>query len=288
MMNIDFELEQVSERTVAVIEEQLYSNAGAVALKNFIVAIDPTMKPTAAKILRQKLEKHFQLPVKFLQITHYHGDHVLGTAPFKDTCIIGSNVFVQNMRESIKTRWTPEAFEKWKQDNPEDTDWIDEVELLLPGVSFQEKLEIHDEDLVVELYHAGGHTSCSSFAYVPHEKVLFAGDLMFAQSFPYAGDPTCDPDRWIRVFKQFLTFDFEKLIPGHGPVVGKMEVEKHLHFFEALKEATKEAILAEKGVDDIQVPEFYAAPEEDAWIKTETLKHWYTFYKTEEQTHYSH
>lgn len=279
-MNSEFELEQVSERTTAVIVPELRSNAGAVALKDFIVAIDPTMMPLAAGAFRQKLERHFDMPVRFLLVTHCHGDHVFGTAPFKDTCIIGSTELIANILERRDTEWSPEAMERWKQNNPaEDTDWLDEVEILVPTLGFRDRLEIRDGDQVVELYHAGGHTSCSTYAYVPRERVLFAGDLMFAKSFPYAGDPTCDPDRWMDVFRDFLSLDFEKLVPGHGPVVGKDEVEKHLAFFEALKDATKDAIRAGRGHDAIEVPEFYGQDEEDAWGRKATLEHWYAFYK---------
>jgi glyoxylase-like metal-dependent hydrolase (beta-lactamase superfamily II) len=279
-MSIEFELEQVSERTMAVIAPELRSNAGAVALDNFVVVIDPTMIPSAAGAFRQRLEEQFGLPVRFLLVTHYHADHVFGAAPFKDTCIIGSTELIANILERRDTEWSPEAIERWKQNNPtEDTDWIDDVEILVPTLGFRDKLEIYDDDLVVALYHGGGHTNCSSYAYVPHEKVLFAGDLMFAKSFPYAGDPTCDPERWMGVFRDFLSLDFETLVPGHGPVVGRDEVEKHLAFFKALRDATQDAIRAGKSHETIKAPEFYESGEEHVWVKAATLERWYAFYK---------
>jgi len=281
-MSIELQLEQVSERTMAVVDRGgLHSNAGAVILDSFVAAVDPTMKPPAARAFRRELERQTGLPVKFLLVTHCHPDHVFGTAPFKDTCIIGSVELAANVLRMAE--WTPEIMEQWKQANPtEAVDWFDEVEILLPTLGFQDRLEIRDADLIVQLFHAGGHTSCSSYAYVPQEKVLFAGDLMFAECFPYAGDPTCDPERWMGIFGDFLSLDFEKLVPGHGPVVGKDEVEKHLAFFEALRDATKEAIRADEGHEAIQVPEFYGADEEDDWGRKATLEHWYTLYKNTE------
>jgi cyclase len=281
-MNIEFELQQISERTVAIIGPELRSNAGAVALDSFVVAIDPTMKPPAARAFRQKLERRFDLPVRFFLLTHHHADHVFGAASFKDTCVIGSTELTASILKKKDTEWSPKAIERWKQNNPaEDNTWLDEVEIIVPALSFRDKIEIRDGDLVVELVHAGGHTSCSTYAYVPGEKVLFAGDLMFAESFPYAGDRTCDPERWMDVFRDFLSLDFEKLVPGHGPVVGKDEVEKHLAFFEELRDATQEAIEAGAGPEAIRVPRFYGTDEEGAWGKVATLKHWYAFYASE-------
>jgi glyoxylase-like metal-dependent hydrolase (beta-lactamase superfamily II) len=208
---------------------------------------------------------------------------VFGVAPFKDTCVIASAELAASLLKRKDTDWSPKAIARWKQSEPGEAAWLDEVEIIIPTLGFRDRLEIRDADLIVELVHAGGHTNCSSYAYVPQEKVLFAGDLMFAESFPYAGDPTCDPERWMDVFKDFLSLDFEKLVPGHGPVVGKDEVEKHLAFFEALRDATKEAIEADKGHEAIQVPEFYGADEEDDWGRKATLEHWYTFYKDTEE-----
>ncbi|MBN1814285.1 MAG: MBL fold metallo-hydrolase [Anaerolineae bacterium] len=278
-MSIEFELEQVSGRTTAIIDQGgLHSNAGAVALDSFIVAIDPTMIPAAARAFRQKLERQFSLPVKFLLVTHYHADHVFGVAPFKDTCVIGSIELTANILKRKDADWSPEARERWKQSNPEDADLLDGVEILIPTLGFRDRLEIRDGDQVVELCHTGGHTDCSAYVYVPHERVLFAGDLMFAKGFPYAGDPTCDPDRWMGAFRELLSLDFVKLVPGHGPVVGRDEVEKHLAFFEALRDATQEAIGAGEGPDAIEVPEFYGLGEQDAWVRKATLEHWYAFY----------
>jgi cyclase len=280
-VSIEFELEQVSGRTAAAVAPGLRSNAGAVALHGFVVVIDPTMIPAAASAFREKLELQFGLPVKFLLVTHCHADHVFGAAPFKDTCIIGSTELAANILKRKDTDWSPETLERWKQDEPGVADWLDSVEILVPTLGFRDKLEIRDGDRIVELVHAGGHTSCSTYAYVPHEKVVFAGDLMFAKGFPYAGDSTCDPDRWMDAFREMLSLDFERLVPGHGPVVGKDEVEKHLRFFEALRDATKKAIRADKGPEAIEVPEFYGADDEGAWIRKVTLERWYKFYEHE-------
>jgi hypothetical protein len=81
------------------------------------------------------------------------------------------------------------------------------------------------------------------------------------------------------VFRDFLALDFEKLVPGHGPLVGRDEVEKHLAFFEALRDATKEAIEAGRGHDEIEVPEFYDLGEMTDWVRQATLERWYAFYK---------
>ncbi len=277
-MSVKIELQTVSERTVTLVDPRFRSNAAAVALEHFIVVVDPTMVPAAAQVFRQEVEDRFGLPVKYFLLTHYHSDHVFGAAPFADTCMIGSTDLVANILRK-KADWSPEAIARWKQDNlAGGPDWLGEVEIVIPPLAFQGRLEIRDGDQVAELYHSSGHTNDSTYAYVPHEKVLFAGDLIFARMFPYAGDPTCDPDRWIATLQHFLSLDLDKFVPGHGPVIERDEVEKTLSFFEALRDATRAAVAAGKGPEEIELPEFYELDEQDAWLKKSTLEHLHGFY----------
>ena len=118
-MNIHVELEQVSGSVLATKPAPiLHSIAGGIALNNFIVVFDPTMFPTTAKLLRQKLEQKFNLPSKFICVSHYHSDHAFGLAAFKDITVISSTNYVENVEKRKETEWRPEDFEEWKKENP--------------------------------------------------------------------------------------------------------------------------------------------------------------------------
>jgi len=276
-MKPKYTLKEVTPRTVIVTTENC--NAGAIVLNNFIVAIDPTMFPVTAKQFREDVEKKFSKPVKYLLITHYHGDHVFGSAPFRDTKTIGSNKLVEGIKGKLESQWAKEAFNEWIKQEPERKEDIKSIEVILPEISFENNYMIKDDDLQIEINHIGGHTAGSSYAYFSHEKVLFAGDLMFAESFPWAGDPTCNPDHWITAFENMIELNFEIIIPGHGPIVGKEEMKKHLNFFKELRDATLEAIVNDESYEKIAVPDFYGSFED--WIIPETLKHWRKFYENQ-------
>jgi glyoxylase-like metal-dependent hydrolase (beta-lactamase superfamily II) len=270
-----YTIKAVTPRTVIMTTD--ICNAGAITLNNFIVVIDPTMFPATAQSFRDDLEIKFKRQVKYLLITHYHGDHVFGAGPFKDTKIIGSNKLMEGMKVKLETQWSKEAFDEWIKREPEKKEDIESIEIIFPKISFENKYIIKDNDFQIEITHIGGHTAGSSYAYFSNEKVLFAGDLMFAESFPWAGDPTCNPDIWITAFENILKLDIKKIIPGHGPIVDKEEIKKHLIFFKELREETKEAISNNKTYEKIAVPDFYGSDED--WIIPETLKHWRKFYE---------
>ncbi|CAG0930344.1 Metallo-beta-lactamase type 2 [Thermoflexales bacterium] len=281
-MGIHFELQQVSPRTVAVVDEQLASNAGALVLDDYIVAVDATMRPDTARTFRALLEETYRRPVKYLCVTHYHGDHVLGLKAFKDVTLFASAPLVANMQSRMKSDWTPEALAAWKVEDPAAAEWLDEVELIIPPLLLHNRLDIVNREKVIEFHQAGGHTSCSTFGYYPDERILFAGDLIFAGQLPYAGDVTCDPERWITTLKTWLTWDIAKVIPGHGPITDQGEIQKQLEFFEALKSATRETLAARKEPQDIIMPTLYTVDKEGHWLVERAQKHWYEYYRNYE------
>ena len=245
-------LQQVSKSTVAAIDPRLTSNCGAVLLDDFILAIDAGMRPYAARMFRETLEETYQRPVKYVCVTHYHQDHVFGLSAFKDVTLFGSAQIAENLKKSPD--WSQEAFERRKKDDPAAAEWLDTVEFIIPPVLFHERMEIYNRDKVIEFIHSGGHTSCSVYGYYADEKILFSGDLIFAEKFPYAGDITCDPERWMDTLKTWLEMDIEHVIPGHGIVTGPGEIRKQLEFLETMKENTLKAINAGKDFPDIELP----------------------------------
>ncbi len=277
-MKIKFEMEQISERVMATKPNPiLHSIAGGVALDNFIVMFDPTMYPSYARFLRDSIERKYNLPTKFACVSHYHSDHAFGLAAFKDIPIVSSTTYVKNIEKRKVKEWNSEAFEEWKKESPEEVELINEIEILTPSLCIEDKLTIRDGDLTVEFKACGGHTSCSTYAYVPSEKVLFAGDMIFSKQLPYAGDPSCDPEIWMEQLEHFLILDIEYIVPGHGLVCDKEGVKKYIEFFKAFKQETIETIQKGLSFKDIKQPDFYTT--ENDWLKSSNLEHWFDYYK---------
>ena len=277
-MEVNFELQQVSLHSVMVMHEAARSNAAAVIMDYFIVAIDATMWPHTARAFRKKLEETYQKPVKYLFVTHSHGDHMMGNAQFKDATIVASEQLAVAVKRRYPLEWAPEVMKERKKDDPQSAAFLDEVEIVYPTVLFHDQMEIRDQDLGIELHFSGGHTDDSSWAYLPDEKVLFAGDLIFSEWFPYAGDPSCDPERWMAVLRTWLEMPIERVAPGHGPLKGLEVVEDTLKLFEQLKANTLEAIQTGKPAEEIALPPPYVMTEDRRWLIEKTLNRWYGFY----------
>lgn len=255
---IDFTTQEVSPRTIVANYSSYYNvNAGAVALDDFIIVIDTLVYPRQARKLREELEANFDLPVKYLFITHFHGDHHYGAVQFKEAEVFGSNALIENMKRRKKEGWTKEAFEDWKKEEPDFAKFIDEIQIVIPTKGFEKNRVIKSNDSQLEFYHSGGHSSCSSYAYFPNERVLFTGDDLAAESWPYMSAPDGDPEKWMQTFEHMISLDIDFVVPGHGPIVGKEHIEEQLSFLRKLKSAVLKAIEQGKGPEEVEIPEFY-------------------------------
>jgi glyoxylase-like metal-dependent hydrolase (beta-lactamase superfamily II) len=228
-------------------------NIGAIELNTYTLVVDSTISSKTAKAFRRSLQSQVETPLRKLVLTHYHSDHTLGIPGFKDCEIIAAEPY-RKLRRARKYQ---------------------------PTRSFESSLVLRDGDLSVELVRAGGHTDDSTYVYFPQEKTLFSGDLIFARTFFYAGDPTFNPEVWLAALNSFLSMEIDIVVPGHGPVCDKEEVSTYAAFFKEVS-ATVEKLVAD-GVKKQEVIEHAGFPEFHNEYRTGlrelALGNWYEFYK---------
>jgi glyoxylase-like metal-dependent hydrolase (beta-lactamase superfamily II) len=243
------EAAKIRERVYADTNGEGKGNVGAIELPSYTIIVDSTISTKTANSFRKSLESKIESPVRKLILTHYHSDHVLGIPAFK----------YKKLRRTVKHN---------------------------PKITFEKQLVLKDEGFTVDIVHAGGHTMDSSYIYFPQEKTLFSGDLIFAKTFFYAGDRTFNPDRWTEVLKKFMTMEIETIVPGHGPICSKEEVEKYMRFFEAtssiMKELIKTGAKEKEAVENTSFPDFY--PEYREGVRALALTNWYRFYRQQRKT----
>ena len=247
------EATKVCERVYADTSGAGKGNIGAIELPSFTIVVDSTIATKTAASFRKSLESTIASPIRKLVLTHYHSDHVLGLPAFRDCDVIASASYC-TLRRTVKDK---------------------------PTITFEKSLVLEDGEWRVEVVHAGGHTLDSSYVYFPQEKTLFSGDLIFAQTFFYAGDPTFNPDAWVEALKRFRTMDVHTIVPGHGPICNKEEVARYIRFFETTSSIMQQLVQAgareKDAVEDTSFPDFH--PEYREGMRRLALTNWYRFFK---------
>jgi glyoxylase-like metal-dependent hydrolase (beta-lactamase superfamily II) len=91
----------------------------------------------------------------------------------------------------------------------------------------------------VRLIEVGpAHTRGDVLAYVPEDRVIFTGDILFIEGHPiiWAGPI----GNWIKACQLMIELDVETVVPGHGPITDKAGVAAVKSYFEYIeREARK-------------------------------------------------
>ena len=193
--------------------QNFISNAGFVVTPQGVVVIDALGSPALAERLLAEIRKVTPLPVTHVIVTHYHADHIYGLQTFKaqGAHIVAHSAareYLSSDTARLRLQSSQQELAPWIDGNtrlvPADQ-WIDgPAELLVGGVRFvlQPVGPSHSpEDMVI---------------YLPHDKVLFAGDLVFRSRIPFVGQ--ADSGHWISALDTLLAFDTAVIVPGHGPL----------------------------------------------------------------------
>ena len=90
-------------------------------------------------------------------------------------------------------------------------------ELVLPTRLFEDHLTLRVGDRPVELIEVGpAHTRGDTVLYLPDDRVLFAGDILFKDAHPLIWHGPVS--NWISACERLLAMDIETVVPGHGPL----------------------------------------------------------------------
>ncbi len=199
------------------------SNAGIIGTPAGAVVIDALGSPQLARELIAEARRVTGQPVTHIIVTHYHADHVYGLQEFQKA---GARILaVGKAREYLHS---DTAALRLQASRSELAPWIDANTRLVPADEWLEgtrTLELGGTR--IELIPVGpAHTAEDLVVYLPREKVLFAGDLVFRGRIPFVGQ--ADSRNWIRALESVLRLGAQALVPGHGPLSTEARADMQL------------------------------------------------------------
>jgi cyclase len=156
-------------------------------------------------------------PLRWAVNTHLHGDHTHGNCLLPDSAVLighermREGVLADTIIDGCPPAWSPVP------------DW-GAVTRRAPAVTLRSELTVHTGDRRIELRHPGyaAHTPGDVVAWLPEERVLYTGDLVFHGLTPMLLMGSIDGA--LRSLDWLAAFAPEHLVPGHGPLVGAAEL----------------------------------------------------------------
>jgi glyoxylase-like metal-dependent hydrolase (beta-lactamase superfamily II) len=227
-------------------------NVAAIEAEDFLVCFEARATPVAARrwlaLLRERTDK----PVRYLVLSHYHAVRVLGASAFDAAEIITHTETRRLIAERGEQDWAsefgrmPRLFEE-----PSSIPG-----LTWPTLTFTDRMVIPlggDRELVLA-YCGRGHTAGDIVAWLPHERILFAGDLVEAQAALYTGD-AFHTDWTSSTLDNVAAFHAAALVGGRGAVAVGADavvaaIAQSRHFLDELRRTVGAAHAAGGTVKD--------------------------------------
>jgi glyoxylase-like metal-dependent hydrolase (beta-lactamase superfamily II) len=211
------------EQSLEVLGDGVYAltaegdpNVGAVEGEDFVVCFEALATPVAAGEWLARLRRLTDKPVKFLVLSHYHAVRVLGASAFDAQVIVAH----ERTRELIAER----GQQDWESEYGRMPRLFKEPAsipgLTRPTATFTDRFTIDlggDRGDLVLAYCGRGHTEGDIVAWLPRQRVLFAGDLVESQAALYTGD-AFHRDWSTATLDAVAAFGAETLIGGRGAV----------------------------------------------------------------------
>lgn len=215
------------------------SNSGFVCSGQQLAIVDAALTEARTRALRETVETTAGQRAQIVINTHHHCDHTFGNYVFADACLVGH----RKCRDAVLRHGLAPA-----QQDPM-VPWGD-LRILPPQLVFDDRLDLYLESRLVQLIYVGpAHTDNDVIVWLPEERVLFAGDVLFNAATPIThGGSTSGSVRALEIIK---AMEPETIVPGHGNVCGPDVIEGWLQYFRFVSECAARGVAAGLSVLDV-------------------------------------
>ena len=204
----------------------LGGNVGVLRTERGAVVVDTMTFRVQGVRIRELAERLGGGPVQVVVNTHYHLDHTHGNPGFAPGTRV---VATQRTRDYLAVL--------------DASYWEGEAGETAPNDLFAGEHEMEVGGKTIRSIHLGrGHTGGDLVVLFVEDRVLHTGDLMFNGRYPNidleAGGSVRE---WIDTLDRVLELDFDRVIPGHGPVTDREGIREWQRFLRELWAVGEEA-----------------------------------------------
>jgi cyclase len=223
------------------------AGAGNIALStgdDGAVIVDTQFAPLNEKIMTAIRQAGGGREVKFVINTHWHGDHSGGNEPLgkAGAVIIAHN----NVRTRMSTEQVMRAFNQTIPPSPA---------AALPVLTFATRATFHWNGDTVNVYHIpNAHTDGDSIIHFTNLNVFHMGDMFVNGGYQFIDlGSNGSINGFIAAAESVLARSDggTKIIPGHGPLATKADLQKHLDILLTTRDRIQTMIDDGKSEDEV-------------------------------------
>ncbi|MCJ7717796.1 MAG: MBL fold metallo-hydrolase [Anaerolineales bacterium] len=238
-----------------------WSNAGLVSDGKDSMLIDTLFDLTLTREMLDEIKQNVSAAkhIDTLVITHANGDHVYGNELVKNAEIIASKACAEEMNDT-----PPQVMADLIKTGPEMGELgeffmrcfsafnFNGITMTLPTKTFEGRLDFTVGSKAVNLIEVGPcHTKGDIIVFVPGDKTVFAGDILFIGGTPIMWIGPVK--NWIRACDLMLDMESDFFVPGHGPITDKKGVDSIKSYWLYVEAEARKRFDAGMSVEDAAV-----------------------------------
>jgi len=218
------------------------SNVCYVNMGKFLVLLDAGATYNFAKELNQYIEKSTNKKIKYVIITSYHDDRLLGASYYKEKGV--KIIAASNVPALIKTHKS--LYDRILKHFPKDL--IKNTKVVYPDILVDKEYTIKGDKKSLFVYKPSRATQSPSdmIVYSPKDSFIFAGNTVFNGRFvKYASDSSING--WLKALNFIKDKKAKFVIGGHGREYDAHSYKMTFDYLMMLKKQVKTAY--EKDID---------------------------------------
>ncbi|MBI5016048.1 MAG: MBL fold metallo-hydrolase [Deltaproteobacteria bacterium] len=222
------------------------ANAGIVVGRDAVLVVDTLISAKEAERLLADIRKVTDKPIRYVVNTHTHLDHGFGNCVFAK---LGAVVIAQERDREALEKSAGSALKNAVAFGVAE-ELLQGTTIAVPTVSFTDKARVDLGGIAVELISAASsHTAGSALVWVPSRRVLFTGDVLFTDFHPYLAEG--EIAGWLKALDAVSALDAGAIVPGHGPLSAKKDVEDMKAYLVTFDQKAREMAAAGADADAI-------------------------------------
>lgn len=268
-------------------------NVGVVDNGKETLIFDSFLSPDVAEELLNVVKELGLSPVKYVVNSHFHNDHVRGNQAFSQDVKIISTTRTKELieeEEPLQIAYEKEnaparlfyydslynsfVGDKQSREYKQILMWRPyyetlsnshiEVKTQLPNLFVDSILNLNGPNRKIQLISKGeGHTPSDLVMYLPDDRILFSGDLIFNKCHPYVAHGNIS--KWKAWLYFMNSLEVSTIMPGHGQIGPKLLIDQMKHYLSDLQSSAKDLV---KNKASIENPENFLIPDKykDWWF----------------------
>jgi cyclase len=172
------------------------------------------MLPREARHWRDQIEQLTSLPVLYVINTDYGEEQIL-TSDLFDAPVIAHELTWEQLSGYGESFWQQVA-SLLETIDIEAAAEINRRRLIVPQVTFTERMILCKGSPEMRLIHLGGHTPGTMAVYLPEEQILFTGKNVVLEALPVLTE--ADTRQWLQALTVIRKMRVKILVPGQGPL----------------------------------------------------------------------